>query len=115
MSQDKAKPEAAKAPAAKPMDINIMGRGLKVACPVGEEAQLAAAVDFLNQKMQEIKDAGKVVSIDRIAMIAALNIAHELLKSKSGKNLLDSSESKRRINSMGKMIDETIAEQDKLF
>jgi cell division protein ZapA len=115
MSADKAKPEAAKAPDSKPMDISIMGRDLKVACPVGEEAQLAAAVDLLNQKMQEIKDAGKVVSFDRIAMIAALNIAHELLKSKSGKNSLDSGDAKRRINSMGKMIDQTIAEQDKLF
>jgi cell division protein ZapA len=110
MSQEKVKADAVKA-----MDINIMGRDLKVACPVGEEAQLSAAVDLLNQKMQEIKDAGKVVSIDRIAMIAALNIAHDLLKSKSGKNSLDSGESKRRINSMSKMIDETIAEQDKLF
>lgn len=115
MSADKAKPEAAKAPDSKPMDISIMGRDLKVACPVGEEAQLTAAVELLNQKMQEIKDAGKVVSFDRIAIIAALNIAHELLKSKSGKNLLDSSESKRRINSMSKMIDQTIAEQEKLF
>lgn len=115
MSQDKVKADTGKAPAAKPMDINIMGRDLKVACPDGEETQLAAAVDLLNQKMQEIKDSGKVVSFDRIAMIAALNIAHELLKSKSGKNLLDSSETKRRINSMGKMIDQTIAEQEKLF
>ncbi len=115
MSHDKAKPDAAKLPAAKPMDINIMGRDLKVACPVGEEAQLAAAVEMLNQKMQEIKDAGKVVSIDRIAMIAALNIAHELLNAKSGKNLLDSSDAKRRLHSMGKLIDQTIAEQEKLF
>jgi cell division protein ZapA len=110
MSNDKAKPEAAKA-----MDISIMGRDLKVACPVGEEAQLSAAVDLLNQKMQEIKDAGKVVSFDRIAMIAALNIAHDLLKVKSGKNSLDSGDVKRKINSMGKLIDQTIAEQDKLF
>ncbi|MGB8339826.1 MAG: cell division protein ZapA [Burkholderiales bacterium] len=115
MSQDKTKLEAAKAQVAKPMDISIMGRELKVACPVGEESQLTSAVELLNQKMQEIKDAGKVVSFDRIAMIAALNIAHELLKSKSGKNLLDSSESKRRINSMSKMLDQAIAEQEKLF
>jgi cell division protein ZapA len=110
MSADKAKAEPAKA-----MDINIMGRDLKVACPPGEEAQLNAAVDLLNRKMQEIRDAGKVVSFDRIAMIAALNIAHDFLKTKSGKNLLDNSEAKRRIVSMGKMIDQTISDQEKLF
>ncbi len=113
MSADKA--SVVKAPAAKAMDISIMGRDLKVACPPGEEAQLAAAVDMLNQKMQEIKDSGKVVSFDRIAMIAALNMAHDLLKVRSGKNALDTSDAKRRINSMQKIIDDTIAEQDKLF
>jgi cell division protein ZapA len=113
MSADGIKDTKAKEP--KAMDISIMGRDLKVACPPGEEAQLAAAVDLLNQKMQEIKDAGKVVSFDRIAMIAALNIAHDLLKIRSGKNSLDNSEVKRRINSMGNMIDQAMAEQDKLF
>jgi cell division protein ZapA len=113
MSADGIKDAKAKEP--KAMDISIMGRDLKVACPPGEEAQLAAAVDLLNQKMQEIKDAGKVVSFDRIAMIAALNIAHDLLKSRSGKNAVDNIDVKRRIHSMGKLIDQTLADQEKLF
>ena len=63
----------------------------------------------------ELAAMGRKYGLSMEAMIAALNIAHELLKSKSGKNVLDSGDAKRRINSMSKMIDQTIAEQDKLF
>ena len=71
---------------AKGVTINVMGREFRVAAPGGEERQLAASVEFLNKKMREIRDTGKIVGMDRIAVMAALNITHELLQHNSGKD-----------------------------
>ena len=69
---------------AKGLQINIMGREFRVACPDNEQKGLLEAVDYLNKKMNEIRDAGKIVGLERIAIMAALNIAHELLSTKVG-------------------------------
>ncbi len=59
--------------------IKILGKEYLVACPEEERKDLESSADYLDQKMREIQDTGKVVGTDRIAVIAALNIAHELL------------------------------------
>ena len=64
----------------KGLQINVMGREFRVACPEGEQKGLLEAVDYLNKKMGEIRDNGKVIGLERIAIMAALNIANELLK-----------------------------------
>jgi cell division protein ZapA len=61
------------------LTISLMGREFRVGCPEGEEAQLLAAVEHLNRKLKEVRDTGKVVGNERIAIMAALNIAHEYL------------------------------------
>ncbi len=63
--------------------------------------------------MSDIRDAGKVVGNERIAMMAALNLAHELLSLKSGG--VDVGDVKRRVNNMQKQIDTELAQQDNLF
>ena len=63
----------------KGLQINVMGREFRVACPEHEQADLLQAVDYLNRKMTEIRDHGKVVGLERIAIMTALNIAHEYL------------------------------------
>ncbi len=98
----------------KGLGINLMGRDFKVACPPGEEKQLLASVDFLNKRMQEIRASGRVVGNERIALLAALNITHELLTHQLPKGL-DMDELRRRIDSMQAAIDAALAEQDKLF
>lgn len=98
----------------KPLEINLMGRQFKVACPPGEEKQLLASVDFLNQRMQEIRASGRVVGNERIALLAALNATHEFLTRKTPKGF-DMGEVERRIASMQATIDDALAEQDKLF
>ena len=98
----------------KGLSINLMGRDFKVACADGEEKQLLASVDYVNQRIQEIKDSGKVVGTERIALIAALNITHEFLHPRSSKGF-DSAELKRRIDTLQAAIDDALAEQDKLF
>ena len=98
----------------KSLQITIMGREFRVACPEEEQAGLLEAVDYLNKKMIEIRDAGKVIGIERIAIMAALNIAHELLSVKVGGGF-DMGEIKRRMNRMETVIDQAMSEQTKLF
>ena len=64
----------------KGLQINVMGREFRVACPEEEQKGLLEAVDYLNRKMNEIRDNGKVIGLERIAIMAALNIAHELME-----------------------------------
>ena len=96
------------------LDVTILDRELRVACPDEERAELLDAVAYLDKKMREIRDAGKVASVERIAIMAALNIAHELLTTRLGSGF-DMSEFKRRMDSMQATIDATLAEQDELF
>jgi cell division protein ZapA len=62
------------------VSIRILGKEYQVACPVDEKAALLASADLLNKKMQDIRTTGKVLGLDRVAVMAALNMANELLK-----------------------------------
>lgn len=97
----------------KGLQINVMGREFRVACPEDEQNGLLEAVDYLNKKMNEIRDNGKVIGLERIAIMAALNIAHELLATKVGG--FDIAELKRRMESMKTMLDQAMHDQSKLF
>ena len=102
------------AESAKTIEISLLGRNYKIACEEGERAALLEAVAYLDAKMGEIKKAGKVSGTDRIAVMAALNITHELLSLKVG-NGFDIGQAKRRISSLEAKLDAAIAQQDKLF
>jgi cell division protein ZapA len=99
---------------AKSLQITIMGRDFRVACPEDEQAGLLEAVDYLNKKMLEIREGGKVIGLERIAIMAALNIAHELLTTKVDGGF-DLAEIKGRMNRMETVIDQAMSEQSKLF
>jgi cell division protein ZapA len=96
------------------LDVHILDREFRVACPDDEKAELLEAVAYLDKKMREIRDAGKIASTERIAIMAALNIAHELLTTKLGGGF-DMGDYKRRMESMQATIDEALADQNKLF
>lgn len=98
----------------KTLDIKLLDRELRVACPEGERGELLDAVAYLDKKMREIRDGGKVASVERIALMAALNITHELLKTKVGRGF-DLADFARRMDTMQAAIDAAIAEQDTLF
>jgi cell division protein ZapA len=72
------------------VSVRIMDKEYVVACPYDERSALLDAAEFLNARMREIRDSGKVVGLDRIAVMAALNLAHELLKGKDRESKLDS-------------------------
>jgi cell division protein ZapA len=71
---------------ARPVTVHILEKEYRIACPEEERESLLAAAQFLNGKMREIRDTGKIVGMDRIAVMAALNITHELLQQSSGKD-----------------------------
>ncbi len=99
---------------AKGLDVNIMGREFRVSCTEEERRDLLKAVDYLNGKMREIRDTGKVIGVERIAIMAALNIAHEYLSARIDGGF-DVGEFKRRMLSMQATIDQTMNGQDELF
>ncbi len=98
------------------LDVTLMGRTFKVTCAPDEEADLRAAADYVDKKTAEIRRVAKVVDNERVAVMAALNIGHELLQARRGKGVLDAGEFRRRISAMRTTISEALAEQqDKLF
>jgi cell division protein ZapA len=99
--------------AVKPVDVTILGREFTVSCTDEELSGLMDAVRYLDTKMHEIRDSGKVIGVERIAIMAALNLSHELLNTKTGD--IDIGDYKRRINAMQNQIDEAIAAQSKLL
>ena len=99
---------------AKGLDVNIMGRNYRVTCADDEREALLAAVAYVDKKMTEIKAASKVAGTERIAVMAALNIANELLSVKLGGGF-DMAELKRRMNSVQSKLDQALSQQDSLF
>ncbi len=73
MSKD---PEAVK--------VSILDKEYLVACPEDEKDALEASAKYLNEKMLDIRESGKVVGIDRIAVMTALNLAHEVVATGAG-------------------------------
>jgi cell division protein ZapA len=72
------------------VSVRIMDREYVVACPYDERSALLDAAEFLNARMREIRDSGKVVGLDRIAVMAALNLAHEFLRIRDRETRVDS-------------------------
>ena len=99
---------------AKALEVNIMGRNYRVTCADDEREALLAAVAYVDKKMTEIKAASKVAGTERIAVMAALNIANELLSIKLGTGF-DIAELKRRMNSVQSKLDQALSGQDSLF
>ena len=99
---------------AKTIEVNLLGRTYRVACEDGEREALMQAVAYLDAKMNEIRKAGKVMGAERIAVMAALNVAHELLSMKLGTGF-DLGKAKRRLIALESQIDAAIAKQEKLF
>ena len=62
------------------VSVRILEKEYQVACLPEERSELLDSAEFLNGKMKDIRDAGNIVGLDRIAVMAALNLAHELLK-----------------------------------
>jgi cell division protein ZapA len=112
-----AKPAPAGA-ASVTLDVALLGRDYKVTCPEAERVQLMDAVAFLDRRMREIRDTGKIAGSERVAVMAALNITHDLLRARSESRppkiepaapAIDAAAARRRITAMHSAIDEALA------
>jgi cell division protein ZapA len=65
------------------VSVRILEKEYQVSCPASERTDLLDSAEVLNAKMREIRDSGKVVGLDRIAVMAALNMANDLLHAKA--------------------------------
>jgi cell division protein ZapA len=96
------------------LDVSIMGREYRVACKREERQELLDAVAYVDRQMREIRDSAKQNNAERVAVMTALNVTHELLKVRVSGSV-DLGELKRRIQNMQSTIDAALAEQEKLF
>jgi cell division protein ZapA len=99
---------------AQTLDVTIMGRSYKVTCADEEREALLRAVTYLDEKMIEIRDSGRVGNVERIAVMAALNIAHEFLTTRVAGEF-DVGSLRGRIDRMRSMLEEALAPQQALF
>ena len=106
------------APDKNAVTINVLGREFRVGCPENEQKQLLASVEYLNRRIKEVRDTGRAVGNERIAIMAALNIAHESM-SKNGAGSggsLEAAAIRRRITAMQETLEAALAaDQEKLF
>lgn len=88
--------------------VHILDKEYLVACPDEEKDALLSSAKYLNDKMTDIRTGGKVVGVDRIAVMAALNLAHDVIESESvDTTQLDSYGT--RIRELNDRIDNTLA------
>ena len=71
------------------VSVRLLDREYQVACPTDERSDLLDSAEYLDAKMREVRDSGKVVGLDRIAVISALNLANELIKLRRHGTALD--------------------------
>lgn len=71
------------------VSVRILDKEYQVACPASERTDLLDSAEVLNAKMLEIRDSGRVVGLDRIAVMAALNMANDLLHAQARDRLLE--------------------------
>lgn len=95
------------------LDVAIMGREFRVACPEEERDSLLQAVQYLDRKMREIRDTGKVIGVERIAIMAALNITNDYLGARPATP--DNREYQERLTRLTGLLDQALAQQDNLF
>lgn len=107
------------------LDIVLLGKEYRVACPPEERNALSAAAAHVSATMDEITEQTRSNSPERVAVMAALNIAHELLMQRSAtstpaaddfsQTMLDFVQAKRRIQAMEAQIDTVLPPQENLF
>ena len=95
------------------VSVKILEKEYQVACPDGEVDALTASARYLDRQMSEIRDTGKVFGLDRIAVMAALNIANEYLNNQgvveAASEMIDT-----KVEALAERVDQALAEQKQL-
>ncbi|MCY4154336.1 MAG: cell division protein ZapA [Gammaproteobacteria bacterium] len=96
---------------AKPVRVSILDKEYLISCTDDEREQLHSVVEFLNEKLLEVKNSGKVIGTERVVVMAALNIANELLAYKQkNKHYTESVDS--MVKRLQAKIDDVLVEED---
>ncbi len=95
------------------INVRILDKDYLVACPHEERSALLDSAELLNAKMREIRDNGKIVGADRIAVMAALNLANEVLKLREKDTRIDSALGDR-VRGMRERVDAALARNQQL-
>jgi cell division protein ZapA len=90
------------------LTIKIMDKEYRVACPPEEKDNLLASADLLNSKLKEIKQQGSVIGTERIAIMAALNLSHDILSNQSLS--AENNDLNKRIDALSERITDSMRE-----
>ncbi len=93
-----------------PVTVRILDKEYRVACQPSEQGELVESARLLDRRMREIRQTGRVVGADRIAVMAGLNIAHELLLLQKGKSE-NADELAGRLQRLQQRVGEALAAQ----
>jgi len=94
--------------------IKILEKEYEIACPLDQRTELLDSAEMLNEQMRTIRDSGKVIGLDRIAVMSALNLAHEVVKLKSTQGILDEGKDREvseRLRSIRNRIQDALGEE----
>jgi len=97
------------------IDVKILDRDYRLMVSADEKPRLLEAVSVVDEKMRSIRDAGKISGLDRIAVMAALQLAHDLLGAAVAGGATASGDVMRRIRKMSEELDAEIKRQESLF
>jgi cell division protein ZapA len=95
------------------VSVRILDKEFMIACPYEQRSALLDSAQFLDTKMREVRDSGKVVGLDRIAVIAALNLTNELLRLQAREQRVEA-EMGGRVRAVRERIDEAVARSQQL-
>lgn len=95
------------------VSVRILEKEYQLACLPEERSELLDSAEYLNGKMREIRDGGNIVGLDRIAVVAALNLAHELLRIKS-RGESNQSDVGQKIRTMRERVETALARGQQL-
>ncbi len=100
-------------PTSNAVFIHVMGKEYQISCPPEQEEALKKAADYLDHQMRGIRESGKVVGLERIAVMAALNISHEL-HHQDDQGGLSREAADEHVNRMNKKLDKALHELKQL-
>lgn len=93
---------------ANTVTVSILDKDYQVACPAEQQAELLVSASYLDNQMRAIRDTGRVIGLERIAVMAALNISHELLQASEHVGSTEDVPADESFRSLNRKIDEAL-------
>ena len=90
------------------VSVEILDKAYQVACPPDQEAALLSAAQHLDQAMRDIRATGKVIGLERVAIMAALNMSHEVQALRTGAPSVALDDQEDRLKSLNHSLDEAL-------